>query len=78
MRTKVECYAGGTYPEKPRTFVWQEQRYTVQEILQRRREPGGVGFLVIAVPGSELFDLFYFEQDHNWRILPKGPIDSQD
>lgn len=72
MNPIVECYAGSTYPESPRALTWQEQRYRVEEIIQRRREPAGVGFMVRCSPGDCLFDLFYLIEEDQWQIQPKG------
>ena len=69
---EVKCYAGSTYPERPRTFVWEGQEYTVLEIVHRRREPDGVGFFVRCAPGDHFFDLFYRHQEELWHIQPKG------
>ena len=78
MKNRVECYAGSSNPEKPRAFTWEEKRYIVQDILQSRRSPAGIGFLVLASPGNELFDLFFLEQEEQWQILPKGSIHNQE
>jgi hypothetical protein len=73
MNTKVECYAGSTSPESPRTLEWEGQHFTVETILARRREPLGVGFLVCCQPDDTLFDLFYLIEEESWQIQPKGP-----
>lgn len=72
MNDNVEAYAGSSYPETPRALKWEEQRYFVQEILDRRREPEGIGFLVRCIPGNALFDLFYQQAEELWQIQPKG------
>ena len=72
MMPDVECYAGSTYPETPRAFTWDNHRYQVIEILQRRRTPTGIGFLVRCNPGSSLFDLFYTIREDCWQIQPEG------
>ncbi len=72
MTSRVEAYAGSTYPEQPRAFQWENQHYEVQAILDRRREPEGVGFLVRCDPGNALFDLFYNSIQDKWQIQPKG------
>lgn len=72
MTYEVECYAGSTYPEKPRAFYWEGRRYEVQAILDQRREPDGVGFLVRCSPEGNLFDLFYIISKDQWKIQSKG------
>jgi len=74
MILNVEWYAGSTYPEQPRTFSWESQNYQVLAVLQRRREPEGIGFLVQCAPGERVFDLFYHTKEASWRIQPKGSI----
>ncbi len=77
MNPQVTCYAGSTYPEHPRAFTWEGEHYTIQEILQRRREPESLGFLVRCAPDDILFDLIYFiDQDH-WEIYPKGTLPTE-
>lgn len=71
MKDSVACYAGASYPEHPRAVTWQGQRYPVEQILQRRRTPEGVGFLVQCSPGQTLFDLFYLTVEDRWRIQPR-------
>lgn len=71
MTEKVTCYAGSAYPESPRSFVWKDQRYVVDRIITRRREPHGVGFLVQCSPGHALFDLFYLTEEEKWHIKPE-------
>lgn len=77
MKDIVECYAGSTYPEQPRAFHWEGQRFLVGEILQRRREPHGIGFLVRCTPDGELFELFYQTEEDQWQIRPKGTAINQ-
>ncbi len=72
MKLEVEAYAGGTYPEHPRAFIWEGSRWEVQEILSRRREPHGVGFIVRCSQDQALFDLFYDTEKDEWQIRPKG------
>ena len=73
MNPKVECYAGSSSPETPRALTWEGQRYTIQAVLERRREPHGIGFLTRCIPGDLIFDLFYLIEADQWQIHPKGP-----
>ena len=75
----MECYAGSTYPEKPRALEWEGQRYLVESILERRREPHGVGFLVRCTPKPDttsgaIFDLFYNLEEEQWQIERKRSL----
>lgn len=74
MTAKVESYAGSTYPEHPRAFEWEGQHYEVRDVIHRRREPEGVGFLVRCTAEDALFDLFYLIKADQWRIQPKGSV----
>lgn len=77
MIAKVTCYAGSSYPESPRTLEWEGRSYVVEAVLERRREPHGVGFLVRCAPGAALFDLFYLFEEEQWQILPYSKSTSQ-
>ena len=70
--SQVTCYAGSTYPEHPRAFHWQDQRFAVQEVIHRWRTPQGLGFYVRCAPGNALFHLFYITQEDQWHITPDG------
>jgi len=72
MSADVECYAGSMYPERPKAFGWGGRRYEVVEIIRRRQEPEGVGFLVRCTPEERRFDLFYNQTENQWQITPKG------
>ena len=69
---QVECYAGAGSPEEPRMVWWAGKRYQVIEIIDRRRDPEGLEFLVICSPGNALFDLYYLFETESWRIQSKG------
>jgi len=72
MTEAVECYAGSTYPEHPRAFEYDGIRYTVGEIIDRRRNPDGVGFLVRCSSPTLLFDLYYRVDVARWLISPRA------
>ena len=74
MSDPGECYAGSSYPERPRAFVWGGQRYEVQEIIHRRREPEGVEFVVRSLSPEMIFDLFYNIETDQWQIKTAGSI----
>ena len=71
MTDTVECYAGSTYPERPRAFTWQGVRFEVSEIIDQRREPDGILFLVRCEKDEKLFELFYNSISMEWRVEPK-------
>lgn len=73
MTNRVECYAGGSYPEKPRAVIWERQRYTVEAIHDQRLEPDGIGFRVLCQPDETIFDLFYSIILDTWEIRLIGP-----
>jgi hypothetical protein len=74
MTSRVNCYAGSSYPEHPRSFTWEGRLYEVKEMIHRRREPHGVDFIVRCVQDEALFELFYTFEDQTWHIMPKGYI----
>jgi hypothetical protein len=39
-RIQVECYSGYKLNERPRSFIYQGQRYEIQEIINRWYEGG--------------------------------------
>jgi hypothetical protein len=71
MTSTVECYAGSTYPEHPRAFTWQGERFEVSEIIDQHREPNGIYFLVRSEKDEKLFELFYNSTSMEWRVEPK-------
>ena len=73
MTGQVECYAGSSYPEKPRFVNWEGRRYAVQAIIDRHREPNGIGFRVRCHPEQTVFDLFYQFDSDMWEVRLIGP-----
>lgn len=75
MTSQVECYAGSSYPEKPRVVVWEDQRFPVDTIIDQRREPDGIGFRVLCKPDKLIFDLYYNLDTDTWevRLLGSSP-----
>ena len=64
----VECYSGYTYAQEPLAFLWEGQRYTVEEVEARWRTPEGPAFRVRA--DGEHFLLAYVEHQDVWVIEP--------
>lgn len=71
MTATVECYAGSTYPEHPRAFSWEGQRYEVKEIIDQHREPNGIYFFVLCEQDEKRFELFYNCSSMAWCVRPK-------
>jgi hypothetical protein len=73
----VECYAGSTYPERPRAFEVNGRRYVVAEVERQWRTPKGIAFRVRTEEGryflsleGRRFVLFYDEAADQWSAVP--------
>ncbi len=66
----VECYAGATYPERPRAFEVGGQRHEVAAVERQWRTPEGVAFRVRTGTG-QAFTLFYHSADDSWSVIPE-------
>jgi hypothetical protein len=64
---RVECHSGYTYGERPVALYWEGERLLIVEIQARWRLPDGRKFRV-RVEDDRIFDLYYIEQDDEWRI----------
>jgi len=64
---KVSCYSGQTYAERPRSFVWEEVEYEVEEIEKEWLEPGERHFQV-RTKDNKLFRLCYNEAQDQWSL----------
>jgi hypothetical protein len=64
---KVNCYSGHTYAEEPRSFVWEEVKYEVEEIEKAWLEPGERYFQV-RTRDNKLFRLCYNEAEDQWSL----------
>ena len=69
MCAMVECYAGCRYPERPRTFLWEGMRVTVEEVERCWRTPAGISFRV-RVMDDQRFTLTYEEAGDRWQVEP--------
>ena len=63
----VECLSGHTYAERPIALLWEGEQLNIVEIVARWRIPGGRCFRVQA-ENDQLFELFYSEQQDEWRV----------
>ena len=71
MSATVECYAGTRYPERPRAFVWQGNRMTVQKTERQWQTPTGLAFRVVT-PDGRRFALTYNRVEDAWTISAAG------
>ena len=65
---KVNCYSGHIYAERPRSFLWQDIEYEVQEIEKSWQEPGERHFQV-RTKDKKLFQLCYNEGEKRWSLI---------
>ena len=63
----VKCYSGYTYAERPKSFLWQDTVYEIQEIEKEWREPGRKRFRVRTEDGKR-FELCYDTQTDKWSV----------
>jgi hypothetical protein len=68
MDVKVKCYSGYLYAEEPRSFVWQENEYTIKSIQSAWQEPGKRMVRVFTEDGK-LFELCHNEADDRWSAV---------
>lgn len=64
--TKVSCYSGFTYAERPLSFVWNGQVLDVKAVENTWVEPGKRHFRVRA--DDTLFELCYDEFKDEWSV----------
>jgi hypothetical protein len=65
----VECYAGHRYPERPRAFIWGEERVEVEAVERQWYTPAGPAFCVRVADGRR-FTLAYDEGADVWSVRP--------
>lgn len=65
---EVECYSGQRFGERPISFRWQGEEYSVEDIEKEWIEPGQRHF-VVRVKGGGRFELVYNEQKDAWKAL---------
>ena len=64
----VKCYSGHTYAERPRSFLWEDIEYEVEEIERAWQEPGERHFQV-RTTDNKLFRLCYNEAEREWSLI---------
>lgn len=70
MKTRVKCHSGYTYPEEPRSFVWQQHEVGITTVEKAWREPGKRLFRVVTEDGR-LFELSYDESADDWSAMDR-------
>jgi hypothetical protein len=70
-KIEVTCYSGYTYAEMPKTFLWREKEYRVEEIEKSWLEPGKRFFQVIS-DDKKAYKLCYNETEQQWSLT--GPV----
>lgn len=63
--TRVNCYSGHTYADRPGSFLWEGVEYKVAAIEKSWQEPGEKHFL-IRTKNSKMFKLCYNETQQQW------------
>lgn len=63
----VECYAGATYPERPRAFEVGGQRHEVVAVERQWRTSEGIAFRLRTRAGQR-FILFYHQANDSWSV----------
>jgi len=63
--SKVRCYAGTSYPERPLAFEWGGGWLDVVEVLRQERTPMGLIFRVLAEDGRR-YRLAWDEAGDEW------------
>lgn len=71
MDTRVECYAGARYPERPRAFLYEGDWLEVAQVEGQERTPRELRFRVRVSDGRR-FLLLYDEVRDAWQVRPQG------
>lgn len=66
----VECRSEFTYAQQPVRIFAGGRWLTVEKVINRWRNPGGLGFRVI-VTGNDIYELYYDESGDTWTINPQ-------
>jgi hypothetical protein len=69
--SRVRCYAGASYPERPTAFEQEGRWLEVIEVRRRVRTPQGLFFDVLA-SDQRLYRLAWREAADEWDVRPEG------
>lgn len=69
-RVEVRSYSGRKYPERPISFIWQDEEHTVEAIEGEWMTPEGSHFQVRTSTG-ERFHLVYSPEADEWYLRLK-------
>jgi hypothetical protein len=76
VASKVSCYSGHSYAQRPYRFTWQDEVCLISAIINEEHTPAGKRFLV-KTPGGDLFYLDYDIEMDRWQAsraaLPEDP-----
>lgn len=72
--TRVTCYSGRSYADRPASFVWQGDKYEVKAIEREWLEPGQRHFVVVttgekAEKDEKRFHICYHEREDSWSLM---------
>ncbi len=67
MAASVQTYDGYEAAVRPRSFIWEGQKYFVAEILEAARTAAGKHFRV-RTADDQVFELSYSVHTDEWRI----------
>jgi len=67
LTAEVTCYAGASYPGRPRAFLYHGQRLEVAEVVRRERTPRELRFHVRIADGRQ-FWLIYAQDADVWEV----------
>jgi hypothetical protein len=71
--TRVECYSGTRYAERPLSFSLSDRIYTVKVVEKSWRRPSSLHFRV-RTEDDEIFELAYNTTTDDWKVVKGGKL----
>ena len=65
--SRVECYSGFEYAQRPTAFYWKGNRLEITKVLESHRTLNGWQFQVCVI-SQQVFELSYNEATDEWQI----------